>query len=72
MTTKKYTTYDNLVAHYNRDVTPYITCECGKIITEKKMDKHKKTRLHDYLLKYKRQCQEIKEIIKQEMLKNEM
>jgi len=71
MTNKKLTTYKNLVEHYNRDVSPYITCECGKIITEKLYQRHKTTKLHNYLMEYKKQCEELKNIIKEEMLKEQ-
>lgn len=56
---KKAETYDTMVSHYNRHVSPQITCECGKILLEKQMEQHKKTGVHKLLLYYKQQRDDI-------------
>lgn len=53
----KASTYDNLVKYYNRGVFPYVTCQCGKIITENKLKIHQTSNLHDMLMRYKEQQQ---------------
>lgn len=51
----KASTYENLLNYYNRGVFPYVTCECGKIITENKLKTHQTSNLHIRLLQYKEQ-----------------
>lgn len=46
-------TYENLLKHYNRDSTFMVQCECGKIVKDKCLDRHKTTKLHALLMKYK-------------------
>lgn len=52
--------YENLLKHYNKGISPHVTCECGKIVQEKQMEKHKQSNTHKYLLYYKEQCEELK------------
>lgn len=56
---KKAETYDTLVKHYNRHISPQMTCECGKIILEKQLEQHKTTGVHKVLLFYKKQKEEM-------------
>ena len=60
MRQKEATTYETLIKHYNKDVSPQMTCECGKIITEKKHPSHLKSGIHKMLMTYKKQCEELK------------
>lgn len=53
-------TWENLVAYYNRDFSPYYQCECGKYVQEKTKEKHEKSTLHSYLLECKKRCDKIK------------
>ena len=54
-------TWENLVAHYNRDYSPYYQCECGKYIQEKTKEKHEQTTLHNFLLECKKRCEKLKQ-----------
>ena len=56
-------TYENLIAHYNRNYSPYQECSCGKMVIEKRMAKHLKSKLHAYLLGYKEGCEILKQKI---------
>jgi len=57
--------YDNLLRHYNKDVSIQITCECGKILNERILEKHLKTSTHAYLLHYKNECAKMKQQLQQ-------
>lgn len=52
--------YENLLKHYNKSISLHVTCECGKIVQEKQMEKHKSSNTHKYLLHYKNQCEQLK------------
>lgn len=54
-------TYENILAHYNRDYSPIVQCECGKYIPEKLKQKHLNTKLHEYLLDYKIRCGKLRQ-----------
>jgi len=55
-------TYENILKHYNKDYSPSLICSCGKIVTQRFHEKHLKTKLHDMLIRLKKQCEELKEL----------
>lgn len=59
MVKKQAGTYETMLKQYNKDYSPQITCECGKITTEKHLEKHKQTGVHNILMYYKKQRDDI-------------
>lgn len=57
----KVETYENLLRYYNKGVFQQVQCECGKIITENKLDTHKQSNIHNLLMRYKEQHTKMKE-----------
>lgn len=59
MVKKQAGTYETMVNHYNRGVSKQITCECGKITFENHLEKHQTTGIHNILMFYKKQRDDI-------------
>ena len=55
--TKERIVYDKLLVHYNKGSTKQIECECGKVITMNRLEKHLESKTHKFLIYYKQRAE---------------